>query len=62
MEWVSGRRGAGFTALAAEVVQVRRVLDDPVVERMADLQAFVADEVDAFDGLVDSLAIEDAAP
>jgi hypothetical protein len=43
-------------------VQVRWILDDAVVERMTDLQALVADEIDAFDGLVDSFAIEDAAP
>ena len=52
--------GAGLAALAAEVMQVGGILDNAVVERMADLQAFIAYEINALDGLVDSLAVEDA--
>src|SRR6266436_6069411 len=48
-------------ARAAQVVQVVRVLHQPVVHVVADLLARRADEVDALDGLVDALAVQDAA-
>ena len=44
----------------AEVVHVVRVLDQAVVDVVTDLLARGADEVDALDGLVDALAVEDA--
>src|SRR5204862_3602159 len=44
-----------------EVVQVVRVLDQAVVDVVADLPARRADEVDALDRLVDALTVEDAA-
>src|SRR5262245_931907 len=63
-------RGLAAAALAArllggrtggaEVVKVVRVLDQAVVDVVADLPAGRADEVDAFDRLVDALAVEDA--
>ncbi len=53
----SGGGDAGLAALAALVVLVVRVFDQTVVERVADLEAFGADEIDAVDGLVDAFAI-----
>src|SRR6185503_9751789 len=50
-----GRRAGG-----AEVVHVVRVLDQSFVEVVAHLLAGGADEVDALDGLVDALAVQDA--
>ena len=68
----AGLRGGGLAALAAarllrrraggaEVVHVVRILDQAVVDVVADLPARRADEVDALDRLVDALAVEDAA-
>src|SRR5262249_12474085 len=51
------RGGAG----GAEVVQVVWVFHQPVVHVVAHLLARRADEVDAFDGLVDALAVQDAS-
>src|SRR5688572_5417630 len=44
----------------AEIVDVVRVLDEAVVDVVADLPAGGADEVDALDRLVDALAVQDA--
>src|SRR5215469_98780 len=58
-------RGGGnrllLAARAALVVLIVGILGQPVVERMAHLPTTTADEVDALDGLVDPLAIENAA-
>ena len=51
----------GLRAGGAQVVDVVRIFDQPLVHVVADLLALGADEVDAFDGLVDALAVEDAA-
>src|ERR1700682_1333635 len=60
----SGRGGSRgrlqFGACAADVVQIRGVLGQTVVERMADLEASGADKIDALDSLVDSLAIQNS--
>src|SRR5437870_11452263 len=48
-------------ARAAQVVQVVRVLHQPVVHVVAHLLARRADEIDALDRLVDALAVQDAA-
>ncbi len=45
----------------AHVLDVVRILDQALVEVVADLLADRADEVDALDGLVDALPIEDTA-
>src|SRR5262249_11722292 len=52
------RRGTG----RAEVVHVVRILDETVVDVVADLPAGRADEVDALDRLVDALPVEDPPP
>src|SRR5229473_477672 len=54
------RRRLQLGACSADVVQIRRVLGQTVVERMADLEASGTDKIDALDGLVDSLAVEDS--
>src|ERR1700730_14859276 len=56
-----GGGGAGLTALAALVVLVVGVFDQAIVERVADFEALGANEVDAVDGFVDALAVEDPA-
>src|SRR5712671_7147884 len=54
------RRRLQLGACAADVVQIRGVLGQTVVERMANLEASGADKIDALDSLVDSLAVEDS--
>src|SRR5579864_7147887 len=54
------RRRLQLGACAADIVQIRRVLGQTVVERMADFEASGADKIDALDSLVDSLAIQDS--
>src|SRR5439155_15520181 len=49
----------GTGACGAEVVHVVRVLDETVVDVVTHLPARRADEVDALDGLVDALAVQD---
>src|SRR6266481_5224492 len=55
------RRRLQLGACAADVVQIRGILGQTVVERMTDLEASGADKIDALDSLVDSLAIEDSS-
>src|SRR5208282_4019043 len=63
-----GRRGGctvggslGLGACAAQIVLIGGIFAEPVVERVADFQAYGADEVDALDRLVDSFAIENSS-
>src|SRR5258705_2157658 len=55
------RRRLQLGACAADVVQIRGIFGQTVVERMADLEASGADKIDALDSLVDSLAVEDSS-
>src|SRR5882672_874392 len=54
------RRRLQLGACTADVVQIRGVLGQTVVERMANLEASGTDKIDALDSLVDSLAVEDS--
>src|SRR5208283_555905 len=63
-----GRRGGctvggslGLGACAAQIVLIGGIFAEPVVERVADFQAYGADEVDALDRLVDSFTIENSS-
>src|SRR5262249_10795492 len=48
-------------ARPAEVVDVVGVFDETLIHVVADFLAFGADEIHAFNGLVDAFAIEDPA-
>src|SRR5258706_10820459 len=55
------RRRLQLGACAADVVQIRGIFGQTVVERMADLEATGADKIDALDSLVYSLAVENSS-
>src|SRR5262249_14674966 len=57
---LAGGRFLRGAAGHAEIVHVVRILDQAVVDVVTDLLARGADEVDALDGLVDPLPVEDA--
>src|SRR5208282_110984 len=53
--------GLDLGACAAQIVLIAGIFAQTVVERVTDFQACAADEVDALDRLVDSLAVENSS-